>query len=107
MYITLSILPTRLLPDRPSFARYVQENIFDRLGMTGATYSTKRANITGNRVEGITREHLHAPSAGEVLAPGIMRPLPIMTSETGEDGDCEWRIRCSVHSKLMMVLASY
>ncbi|KAJ7575124.1 beta-lactamase/transpeptidase-like protein [Mycena floridula] len=54
MYTVLSYLPQTLLSI--PFERYVQSNIFDRLGMKSATYSFQVANATGKLADGWGRE---------------------------------------------------
>lgn len=57
MYIALSHLST-VLTGKP-FGRYVKDNIFDPLGMTGTTYSYEVANSYGQRADGMTRQGLN------------------------------------------------
>lgn len=82
MYITLSHLPT-VLVGKP-FGRYVKENVFDRFGMTGTTYSYQLANSYGQRADGMTRQ------GQDVYADpfcGIPTATEYWTSKTGgEDG---------------------
>ncbi|KAJ7575075.1 beta-lactamase/transpeptidase-like protein [Mycena floridula] len=54
MYIVLSYLPQTLLSI--PFEKYVQTNIFDRLGMSSTTYSYQVAKASGNLAEGWGRE---------------------------------------------------
>lgn len=55
MYTLVSYLPTKLLNGMP-FARYVKENLFDRLGMNSTTYSYQIADATGHRADGMARK---------------------------------------------------
>ncbi|RDB18673.1 Gigasin-6 [Hypsizygus marmoreus] len=82
MYTTLSYLPQKLL--HKPYARYVKENIFDKLGMNSTTYSYQLANSNGQRADGMAREGLDVyqdPFAGRP------RAVQYWTATTGgEDG---------------------
>ncbi|KAJ7662523.1 beta-lactamase/transpeptidase-like protein [Mycena polygramma] len=52
MYAILSYLPTVLLPHKPSFTRYVTDNIIAPLGLNSTTYSFAEANATGRLADG-------------------------------------------------------
>ncbi|KAF8064240.1 beta-lactamase/transpeptidase-like protein [Lyophyllum atratum] len=55
MYTLMSQLPPQLLNGTP-LARYVKENIFDRLSMNSTTYSYEIAEASGHRADGMTRK---------------------------------------------------
>ena len=80
MYAILSYLPTVLLPDKPSFARYVTDNIISPLGLNSTTYSFASANATGRMANGFVRE---ATSANPLDA-GIPHAVPWLFSNTDE-----------------------
>ncbi|KAG5649740.1 hypothetical protein H0H81_002237 [Sphagnurus paluster] len=84
MYTTLSYLPTLLLPNKPPFARYVKEFIFDKLGMNRTTYDYNKANAEGLRADGMAREGL---DVYKDPFSGTPRAVQYWTSQTGgEDG---------------------
>ncbi|KAJ6462270.1 beta-lactamase/transpeptidase-like protein [Mycena vitilis] len=56
MYAVLSYLPTVLLPHKPSFVRYVTDNIIAPLGMNSTTYSFAEANATGRMADGFAED---------------------------------------------------
>jgi CubicO group peptidase (beta-lactamase class C family) len=88
MYAVLSYLPTALLPDKPSFARYVKEHIIDPLGMNSTTYSFIEANTTGRLADGFGRDRLNVTV--DPFGPGIPRVMPYYDfNMVGEDGDSE------------------
>ncbi|KAJ7160945.1 beta-lactamase/transpeptidase-like protein, partial [Mycena filopes] len=73
MYAVLSYLPTVLHPSKPSLAAYVQENIFDALGMNSTTYSFSRANATGKLADSFGRE---GDPTTNPLIPGKTHAMP-------------------------------
>lgn len=78
MYKIIGTLAPTLLPSRQSHARYVKENIFDKLGLNNTTYAYAIANSTGDLADGIGREF-----TGEKDIP---RAIPYWASESTEDG---------------------
>ncbi|KAF8641380.1 hypothetical protein AX16_010001 [Volvariella volvacea WC 439] len=84
MYMALSLLPTNLLPERPPFARYVKEHIFEPLGLNGTTYSFDVANATGFMADGLTRQGVNFSE--NIFAMGTPRPVPFFAPIGGEDG---------------------
>ncbi|KAJ7058190.1 beta-lactamase/transpeptidase-like protein [Mycena amicta] len=83
-YAVLSYLPTVLLPSKPSLAQYVQENIFDKLGMGSSTYSFARANATGKMADSFARE---GNATTNPLVPGQTHPIPFWLQLGGDDGN--------------------
>ncbi|KAJ7730392.1 beta-lactamase/transpeptidase-like protein [Mycena maculata] len=83
MYITLSYLPTALLPSKPPFAQYVQENIFDSLGMNATTYSFARANASGLLADGFARTS--AVTQNPINASAL--PIPFWFQAGGDEGN--------------------
>ncbi|KAJ7855003.1 beta-lactamase/transpeptidase-like protein [Mycena olivaceomarginata] len=73
MYAVLSYLPTVLHPSKPSLAQYVQENIFEPLGMNSTTYSFQRANATNRLADAFGREG--DPTTNPLL-PGGSHAMP-------------------------------
>ncbi|KAJ7575150.1 beta-lactamase/transpeptidase-like protein [Mycena floridula] len=71
MYTVLSYLPQTLLSI--PFERYVQANIFDRLGMKSATYSFQVANATGKLADGWGREGVN--NTEDVFGKGTPRTM--------------------------------
>ncbi|KAL0953877.1 hypothetical protein HGRIS_005051 [Hohenbuehelia grisea] len=82
MYNIISYLPTVLLPGRPSFARYVKENIFQPLGLNSTTFSFEAANKTGKLADGMDREDVVG-----LLDDGPARAIPYWSQTGGEDGN--------------------
>ncbi|KAF7299684.1 Beta-lactamase class penicillin binding protein [Mycena chlorophos] len=83
MYEVLSYLPTVLLPHQPPFSEYVQENIFDPLGMNSSTYSSISANATGRMADSFGRV---GNTTTNPLLPTEIYPMPFWLP-TGEAGD--------------------
>nr|GAT43184.1 predicted protein [Mycena chlorophos] len=84
MYEVLSYLPTVLLSGRPTFSEYVQENIFDALGMNSSTYSFTRANATGRLASGFGRA---GNATTNPLLPTEIYPLPYWLETGGDAGN--------------------
>ncbi|KAF7334316.1 Beta-lactamase class penicillin binding protein [Mycena sanguinolenta] len=80
MYAILSYLPTVLLPDKPSFVRYITDNIISPLGLNSTTYSYAVANATGRMANGFARE----ATTANPLDAGIPHALPWFFGNTGE-----------------------
>ncbi|KAL0069306.1 hypothetical protein AAF712_003671 [Marasmius tenuissimus] len=85
MYILLSHLPTVLHPSRPSFAHYVKEHIFDRLGLESATYSHRAARDSGNLADPLTREGVN--KSEDLFARGKPRAMRYPGWFLNEDED--------------------
>ncbi|KAJ8082740.1 hypothetical protein PM082_008596 [Marasmius tenuissimus] len=85
MYTLLSHLPTVLHPSRPSFARYVKEHIFDRLGLESATYSHRAARDSGNLADPLTREGVN--KSEDLFARGKPRAMRYLGWFLNEDED--------------------
>lgn len=83
MYRVLSYIPSSILPDRPTYARYVKSRILEPLGLNGITYSTLLANKTGRLADAFTRE---VDVEVNPLDVGQPRPIPLVLPECGEDG---------------------
>ncbi|KAJ7303572.1 beta-lactamase/transpeptidase-like protein [Mycena albidolilacea] len=83
MYTVLSYLPTVLHPSKPSLAQYVQENIFEPLGMNSTTYSFQRANATNMLAESFGREG--DPTTNPLL-PGGAHAMPFWLQVGDESG---------------------
>ncbi|GLB40046.1 putative beta-lactamase [Lyophyllum shimeji] len=83
MYMVLSYLPTRLLPSKVPFARYVKQHIFDPLGLSSTTYSYDVAQL-GHLANGMTRQGINY-SANPFG--GTPRALPFWSTTSGEDGN--------------------
>ncbi len=86
--MVLSSLPTNLLKHKPSFARYVKDNIFVPLGLKDTTYSFGIANASGLMAESFTREGVNLTA--NPLAPGTPRPVPWLLPQGGEDGNSKF-----------------
>ncbi|KAJ7938345.1 beta-lactamase/transpeptidase-like protein [Mycena leptocephala] len=84
MYAVLSYLPTVLLPSKPSFAQYVQENIFNPLGMNSTTYSFQIANATNRLADAFGRE---GDPTTNPLAHGATHPMPFWLQVGGDGGN--------------------
>ncbi|KAJ7431232.1 beta-lactamase/transpeptidase-like protein [Mycena latifolia] len=84
MYAVLSYLPTVLLPSKPSLAHYLQDNIFNPLGMNSTTYSFARANATGNLADSFARE---GDATTNPLLPAATHALPFWLQVGGDDGN--------------------
>ncbi|KAJ6469452.1 beta-lactamase/transpeptidase-like protein [Mycena sanguinolenta] len=78
MYAILSYLPTVLLPDKPSFASYVTDNLISPLGLNSTTYSFASANATGRMANGFTRE----ATTANPLDAGIPHAVPWFLTNT-------------------------
>jgi CubicO group peptidase (beta-lactamase class C family) len=85
MYAVLSYLPTVLLPSKPSFAQYVQENIFNPLGMNSTTYSFQIANATNRLADAFGRE---GDPTTNPLVHGATHPMPFWLQVGGDGGNC-------------------
>ncbi|KAK1222394.1 hypothetical protein PQX77_014727 [Marasmius sp. AFHP31] len=85
MYTLLSHLPTVLHPSRPSFAHYVKEHIFDRLGLESATYSHKVARESGNLADPLAREGVN--KSEDLFGKGKPRAMRYPGWFLNEDGD--------------------
>ncbi|KAJ7111219.1 beta-lactamase/transpeptidase-like protein [Mycena epipterygia] len=85
MYAVLSYLPTAILPHKPSFARYVTDNILDPLGMNSTTYSFAVANATGRMADGFAREGMNTTK--NPLDGGTTRILPYFFKDENADSD--------------------
>ncbi|KAJ6469451.1 beta-lactamase/transpeptidase-like protein [Mycena sanguinolenta] len=80
MYAILSYLPTVLLPDKPSFASYVTDNIISPLGLNSTTYYFASANATGRMADGFARE----ATTANPLDAGIPHAVPWFFTNTDE-----------------------
>ncbi|KAK0186837.1 beta-lactamase/transpeptidase-like protein [Armillaria mellea] len=87
MYMLLSYLPEILLPDKPPFARYVKEHIFEPLGLTSTTYSVNVARASGNLAQGMARDRVNKTE--NLFGMGIPRAMrhPNWFLAGGEDGN--------------------
>lgn len=85
MYAVLSYLPTALLPDKPPFARYVKDHLFDALQMNSTTYSFAVANATGRMADGFSRTGVDV--SVNPLGAGTPLVVPYFDPSVGEDGD--------------------
>lgn len=95
MYGVLSSLPTAVLPEKPSYARYVKEHIFDPLQMNSTTFALAVANATGKLADGFTRENINVTE--NPLGPGTTRVLPYFFPPTTENGDSAFHSFSSLH----------
>ncbi|KAF7321092.1 Beta-lactamase domain-containing protein [Mycena chlorophos] len=84
MYEVLSYLPTALLPSQPTLAEYVQEHIFDVLGMNSSTYSFPRANATGQLADSFGRV---GNTTTNPLLPTEIYPMPFWLQLGGDAGN--------------------
>jgi len=100
MYAILSYLPTALLPSRIPFARYVKEHIFDPLGMTSTTYSSKVAAASGQLADGMARQVINTGDAKV-----IFRALPFWYP-SGEDGSSKFLAVSTAHATHSVMVSS-
>ncbi|KAJ7222488.1 beta-lactamase/transpeptidase-like protein [Mycena pura] len=86
MYSVLSYLPTALLPSKPTLAQYVQESIFDKLGMNSTTYSFARANASGKLADSFAHEGdvTQNPLNGTRT---VTHPIPFWLQTGGDEGN--------------------
>ncbi|KAJ6599954.1 beta-lactamase/transpeptidase-like protein [Mycena vulgaris] len=85
MYAVLSYIPTALLPDKPPFARYVKQHLFDPLGLNSTTYSFAVANATGRMADGFVRVAVN--TSENPVGRGIPLVVPYSLPNVQEDGD--------------------
>ncbi|KAJ7474462.1 beta-lactamase/transpeptidase-like protein [Mycena galericulata] len=85
MYAVLSYLPTALLPDKPPFARYVKEQLFDPLQMNSSTYSVPLADATGRMADGFVRVGVN--TSANPLGPGTPMIVSSIMPTVGLDGN--------------------
>ncbi|KAJ7512344.1 beta-lactamase/transpeptidase-like protein [Mycena galericulata] len=85
MYAVLSYLPTALLPDKPPFARYPKEQLFDPLQINSSTYSVPLADATGRMADGFARVGVN--TSANPLGPGTPMIVSSIMPTVGLDGN--------------------
>ncbi|ESK87216.1 beta-lactamase [Moniliophthora roreri MCA 2997] len=87
MYVLLSYLPTSLLREKPLFARYIKEHIFEPLGLNSTTYSPSVAMRSGHLADPIAREGINMSE--DIFGKGKTRAMryPGWFLDQSEDGN--------------------
>ncbi|KAH8826478.1 beta-lactamase/transpeptidase-like protein [Flagelloscypha sp. PMI_526] len=84
MYTALSYIPQQLI--KTPLSRFIQSNIFDKLGMNDTTYSTKKALGTGRLAKGVGQDGWGI--SGDIFGQNATsRDLPTFNPDSGDDGN--------------------